>query len=71
MTPSICPCDGAPFAPPTNLPQLSHIAYRVGTYRDFRRSTKISRATSVSSAPALRASRPRFYSRVTGDRRTR
>jgi uncharacterized protein YndB with AHSA1/START domain len=36
MTASICPCDGASIAAPTNLPQLSHIAYRVGTYADFR-----------------------------------
>jgi len=38
MTFPICPCDGAEIAAPVNLPQLSHIAYRVGTYVDFRRA---------------------------------
>ena len=34
----ICPCDGAKLKAPVNLPALSHIAYRVGTYVDFRRA---------------------------------
>ena len=38
MTFPICPCDGDRHPPPTNLPQLSHISYRVGTYADFRRA---------------------------------
>jgi hypothetical protein len=33
-----CPCDGDLPAPPTNLPGLSHIAYRDGTFREFRRA---------------------------------
>lgn len=35
MTAPICPCDGATIAAPTNLPQLPHIAYRVGAYAGF------------------------------------
>ena len=38
MTFPICPCDGADIASPTNLPQLSHVGYRVGSYADFRRA---------------------------------
>jgi hypothetical protein len=38
MTFPICPCDGAEIAAPRILPQLSHIAYRIGTYADFRRA---------------------------------
>jgi len=38
MTFPICPCDGAEIAAPVNLPMLSHIAYRVGTYAGFRRA---------------------------------
>ncbi len=38
MTVPICPCDGADIASPANLPQLSHIGYRVGSYADFRRA---------------------------------
>ena len=38
MTFPICPCDGDDIASPTNLPQLSHIGYRVGSYADFRRA---------------------------------
>jgi uncharacterized phage protein gp47/JayE len=38
MTFPICPCDSADIASPTNLPQLSHIGYRVGSYADFRRA---------------------------------
>lgn len=38
MTYPVCPCDGAAIAPPVNLPQLSHISYRVGRYVDFRRA---------------------------------
>src|SRR5262249_56811287 len=37
LTP-ICPCDGHMPAPPTNLPGLSQIAYRDGTFREFRRA---------------------------------
>lgn len=39
MTQPVCPCDDPPAAPPRNLPQLSHIDYRIGTWRDFRRWT--------------------------------
>ena len=38
MTYPVCPCDGADIATPVNLPQLAHIAYRAGTYADFRRA---------------------------------
>jgi hypothetical protein len=38
MTYPVCPCDGAEIAPPVNLPELTHISYRVGTYADFRRA---------------------------------
>jgi hypothetical protein len=38
MTYPVCPCDGAAIAPPVNLPELTHISYRVGTYADFRRA---------------------------------
>jgi hypothetical protein len=34
----VCPCDGDLPAPPTNLPGLAHIAYRNGTFREFRRA---------------------------------
>jgi hypothetical protein len=34
----VCPCDGDLPAPPTNLPGLNHIAYRNGTFREFRRA---------------------------------
>ncbi len=34
----VCPCDGDLPAPPNNLPGLSHIAYRDGTFREFRRA---------------------------------
>jgi hypothetical protein len=34
----ICPCDGDLPAPPSNLPGLSQIAYRNGTFREFRRA---------------------------------
>jgi hypothetical protein len=34
----VCPCDGDLPAPPTNLPGLSHIAYRDGTFREVRRA---------------------------------
>ncbi len=32
----ICPCDADALVTPTNLPELPHIAYRIGTYVDFR-----------------------------------
>lgn len=38
MMTSACPCDGSVLAPPVNLPGLSQIAYRAGTYADFRRA---------------------------------
>src|SRR5260370_36602570 len=38
MSVQICPCDGARITAPVNLPALSRIAYRVGTYADFRRA---------------------------------
>jgi hypothetical protein len=34
----VCPCDGDLPEPPTNLPGLSHIAYRDGTFCEFRRA---------------------------------
>jgi hypothetical protein len=38
MTYPVCPCDGEQSAAPVNLPELSHISYRVGTYVDFRQA---------------------------------
>src|SRR5262252_7653394 len=38
MTFPICPCDGADIKDPVNPPALPRIAYRVGTYADFRRA---------------------------------
>ncbi len=38
MTEPVCPCDGDLPAAPVNLPQLSHIAYRNGTWLEFRRA---------------------------------
>src|SRR5215813_434357 len=38
MTFPICPCDGADIKAPVNPPALPRIAYRVGTYADFRRA---------------------------------
>jgi hypothetical protein len=58
MTFPICPCDGAAIAAPTNLPTLSHIAYRVGTYVDFRRAVLTplpgEEALSVGGVPIWR-----------------
>ena len=38
MSEPICPCDGDHIAAPYNLPQLDHIAYRAGTWLDFRKA---------------------------------
>ncbi len=38
MSEPVCPCDGDLPAAPYNLPQLSHIAYRAGTWLEFRRA---------------------------------
>jgi hypothetical protein len=58
MTFPVCPCDGAELAPPVNLPGLPHIAYRVGTYVDFRRAllTALSgeQTLSVDGVPVWR-----------------
>ncbi|MGO8855509.1 MAG: baseplate J/gp47 family protein [Steroidobacteraceae bacterium] len=35
--PPICPCDADTLPLPTNVPGLTQIAYRAGTFRDFRR----------------------------------
>ncbi len=43
----ICPCDDALATPPTNLPGLSHIAFRVGTFREFRRALLTPGATET------------------------
>jgi Baseplate J-like protein len=37
-TTPVCPCDGHLPEAPTNLPGLSQIAYRDGTFREFRRA---------------------------------
>jgi hypothetical protein len=54
----VCPCDGATIAAPVNLPGLSHIAYRVGTYVDFRRALltplACEQTLSVDGTPAWR-----------------
>jgi hypothetical protein len=58
MTGPVCPCDGAAIAPPTNLPALSHIAYRIGTYTDFRRAVLTplpgEQALSIAGVPVWR-----------------
>ena len=60
MTFPVCPCDGAERAPPVNLPGLSHIEYRVGTFADFRNAvlTPLSReqTLSVDGLPVWRTS---------------
>ncbi|HEY4030719.1 MAG TPA: baseplate J/gp47 family protein [Caulobacteraceae bacterium] len=38
MTEPVCPCDGDHVVAPYNLPQLGHIAYRAGTWLEFRRA---------------------------------
>ena len=50
MSEPICPCDGDLPAAPTNLPQLNHIAYRAGTWLEFRRAvlTPLDGETSLS-----------------------
>ena len=52
MTEPVCPCDGDLPAAPTNLPQLSHIAHRDGTWREFRRAvlTPLDGETMLSRA---------------------
>jgi hypothetical protein len=54
----VCPCDAAEIAAPVNLPQLSRIAYRVGTYADFRRAVLTplngEHSLSVNDAPLWR-----------------
>jgi hypothetical protein len=57
MTFPICPCDGAKLEAPVNLPTLTHIAYRVGTFVDFRRAvlTPVEEdALSAKDAPVWR-----------------
>jgi predicted phage baseplate assembly protein len=53
-TTTICPCDAALPPPPTNLPGLDHIAYRAGTWREFRRAL----LTPLPGEQALAAWRP-------------
>jgi hypothetical protein len=58
----ICPCDGAKLKAPGNLPALSHIAYRVGTYVDFRRAVLTplpgEQTLSAHGAPVWRTDGP-------------
>ena len=58
MTTPICPCDGDMIAAPTNLPQLSTIAYRVGDFADFRTAVLTpppgEETLSVDGVPAWR-----------------
>jgi hypothetical protein len=58
MTAPICPCDGDMIAAPTNLPQLSTIAYRVGDFADFRAAVLTplpgEESLSVDGVPAWR-----------------
>lgn len=51
MTYPICPCDGADIVTPVNLPELTHIAYRTGTYADFRRALLTPLFTPALPAP--------------------
>jgi hypothetical protein len=54
MTFPICPCDGAHIETPVNLPALPRIAYRVGTYADFRRAILAPVAADALSDPVWR-----------------
>jgi len=38
MTYPVCPCDADPIVAPVNLPELTYISYRVGTYVSFRQA---------------------------------
>ena len=54
MTFPICPCDGAHIETSVNLPALPHIAYRAGTYADFRRAILAPVAADALSDPVWR-----------------
>jgi hypothetical protein len=53
MTFPVCPCDDEVPALPVNLPQLNHIAFRFGTYAEFRRAV-LTPATGERSLDAWR-----------------
>jgi hypothetical protein len=54
MTFPVCPCDDDVPVLPVNLPQLSHISFRFGTYAEFRRAV----LTPVTGEQSLSAWRP-------------
>ena len=54
MTYPVCPCDGEQIAPPVNLPELSYISYRVGTYVTFRQGVLTPLFTPATSLPPHR-----------------
>ncbi len=51
MTYPVCPCDGEQIAPPVNLPELSYISYRVGTYVTFRQAVLTPLFTPATPLP--------------------
>jgi hypothetical protein len=51
MTYPVCPCDGEQIAPPVNLPELSYISYRVGTYVAFRQAVLTPLFTPATPLP--------------------
>lgn len=51
MTYPVCPCDGEQIAPPVNLPELSYISYRVGTYVTFRQAVLTPLFTPATPQP--------------------
>ena len=54
MTFPVCPCDDDTPVVPVNLPELNHIAFRFGTYAEFRRAV----LTPVAGEQSLTAWRP-------------
>jgi predicted phage baseplate assembly protein len=51
MSYPVCPCDGEQLAAPTNLPELTQISYRVGTYVDFRQAVLTPLLLPATPAP--------------------
>jgi len=47
----VCPCDAEPIAPPVNLPELSTICYRVGSYVSFRQAVLTPLFTPATPLP--------------------
>jgi len=51
MTYPVCPCDSEPIVAPINLPELSYISYRVGTYVSFRQAVLTPLFTPATPMP--------------------